>query len=224
MNRFILLLVCAFVLLLGHDAQAKQLKPLIYLPVVSAQFGIPTPEYIVQASGGKTSHKTAQHIIRSVVREAKKAKLNPEVVFRIIEIESHYKQYAVSSAGAKGLMQVLPSAHPEKIKGKNLFDIDTNIQIGIAIYKEIQKRQLGNSRLTVLQTYAGAPGGKHYSKKYQAVKWSYDLRSKHIKQLDVAGYNERQFFASLGIHRAGAPVKPVGPSALIAVIALNGRY
>jgi soluble lytic murein transglycosylase-like protein len=204
-------------------ALAKTTSHQKYFPPISQKYDIPTPEYIVQASGKVTPHQQAQHIIRTVVREAKKNKISPEVIFRIIEIESHYRVRAVSPSGAVGLMQVLPQAHPEKVRGKAVFDIDTNIKIGIQIFLEIQARQMTGLQGT-LQFYAGAPKGKKYSKKYAAVKWAYNPQSKYLVGAIPKSYVESEFFASLDLRRPRVLSQPALPQMLISAIALNGRY
>lgn len=229
MSHLITALVVWLGLMLGvqFDAIAKTAPTHVarYTPAVSTQHGIPTPEFIVAESGRKTNHQDAQHIIRTVIRESKRARIDPEIVFRIIQIESHYRIRAVSSAGAAGLMQVMPQIHADKIRGRDIFNIDTNIQVGIQIYKQIKARQMAHK--DVLQSYAGAPGQTRYSKKFHAVKWSYDPRSKYLVGAVPKEYNETRFFASLGLASAGAPAQPtrvIPQQLLLSVIALNGRY
>jgi len=223
MNRIIVaFLMWVLAILAGPAHAVHQPLVLMHTSTVSRQFDVPTPEHIVERSGGKTSHSTAQRIIKAVILESKSASVDPSKIFRIIETESHYIVNAVSFAGAKGLMQVLPSAHPEKVKGKNLFDITTNVRIGIQIYKEIRKRK-GLSEKDALQAYAGAPAGSRYTKKVRSVNWSYNKLSKHLKGAVPESYNERRFFASLGLGRVGTPLQSPHQF-ILAMAALNKRY
>ena len=67
-----------------------------------------------------------------------------ELVFALINAESSFDVYAVSSVGAKGLMQLLPSTAEyiaRKISYKNdinLFNVDCNLNLGIAYISYLQ--------------------------------------------------------------------------------------
>ena len=65
----------------------------------------------------------------------KKFDLNPAIVCAVVNAESKYQSNAISSAGAQGLMQLMPStaqylAEELNFELKNLFDIDANIYLG----------------------------------------------------------------------------------------------
>jgi len=52
--------------------------------------------------------KTRLAILKQVHYEASRVKLQPELILAVIEVESHFNSYAISTAGAQGLMQVMP--------------------------------------------------------------------------------------------------------------------
>jgi soluble lytic murein transglycosylase-like protein len=84
-------------------------------------------------------------ILKTVHYEALRAHLDPEVVLAVIDVESRYDRFAISSAGAQGLMQIMPFwldeiGHPED----NLFTISTNIRLGCTILKIYLDREKGN--------------------------------------------------------------------------------
>lgn len=62
--------------------------------------------------------------------------LDPTFVLGMIAQESGFNPKARSGMGAKGYMQVIPSYHREKIRGRDIFDVDTNIDVGTSILKE----------------------------------------------------------------------------------------
>ena len=75
-------------------------------------------------------------ILRHVHREATRAGVPPELVLAVIEVESAFDRYAISEAGALGLMQVMPFwtdeiGHPDD----NLHHVDTNLRYGTTILK-----------------------------------------------------------------------------------------
>ena len=72
-----------------------------------------------------------------VARFAEDFDIDPALVYAIIKVESNFKKDAVSSAGAIGLMQIIPSTAKwiagelgENFDKENLFDPETNIKYG----------------------------------------------------------------------------------------------
>ena len=103
-------------------------------------------------------------ILKTVHYEAQRAHLDPEVVLAVIDVESRYDRFAISSAGAQGLMQIMPFwldeiGHPED----NLFSISTNIRLGCTILKIYLDREKGNLA-RALARYNGSVGKYWYPK------------------------------------------------------------
>lgn len=101
-------------------------------------------------------------LLRSIHREAKRAQLKPDLVLALIQIESRFDRYAVSRAGAQGLMQVMPFwkneiGHPED----NLTDINTNLRYGCQILKFYMQKESG-SWMNALARYNGSYGKLWY--------------------------------------------------------------
>jgi soluble lytic murein transglycosylase-like protein len=101
-------------------------------------------------------------ILKTVHHEALRAKLEPELILAIIDVESRYDRFAISSAGAQGLMQIMPFwldeiGHPDD----NLFAISTNIRLGCAILKYYLKMENGNLA-RALARYNGSVGQLWY--------------------------------------------------------------
>ncbi|KAB7623220.1 lytic transglycosylase domain-containing protein [Alkalilimnicola sp. S0819] len=109
-------------------------------------------------------------LLRLVHREATRAELPPELVLAVIEVESNFQRYAISSAGARGLMQIMPFwlkeiGRPED----NLFHIETNLRFGCTILRHYLDREKGN--LTrALARYNGSLGKTWYAERvYRAM-------------------------------------------------------
>jgi len=85
-------------------------------------------------------------------------KVDPLLLLAVMAIESRYNPVAESNMGAKGLMQVIPKFHAEKLAGHGgesaLLDPHVNIQVGAQILREYLRR-FGEIE-TALQMYAGA--------------------------------------------------------------------
>ena len=94
--------------------------------------------------------------VQALVREAaEKHKVDPLLVHSVIEAESSYNPYAVSPAGAEGLMQLMP-ATARDLGVKNSFDPKQNIEAGVRYLKQLQE-QYGDDRLA-LAAYNAGPG------------------------------------------------------------------
>lgn len=101
-------------------------------------------------------------ILRLVHTESYRFQLKPEMVLAVMHVESLFDRYAVSSAGAQGLMQVMPFWKNEiGTPDDNLTDIATNIRYGCAILKTYLKREKGNMMLA-LARYNGSVGKTWY--------------------------------------------------------------
>jgi soluble lytic murein transglycosylase-like protein len=73
-------------------------------------------------------------ILQAVHREAVRAKLPPEMVLAVIDVESGFQRYAVSQANAQGLMQVMRFWLKElDMPGHALLDIQDNVRMGCII-------------------------------------------------------------------------------------------
>jgi len=77
------------------------------------------------------------HILKTVHQQATRAELPPELVLAVIDVESDFDRFAISSASALGLMQVMPFWVNELGQSdKNmLFDIEFNVLLGCRILK-----------------------------------------------------------------------------------------
>ncbi|MCK5860427.1 MAG: lytic transglycosylase domain-containing protein [Abyssibacter sp.] len=101
-------------------------------------------------------------ILRVAHREALRAELPPELVLAVIDIESRFDKFAISHAGALGLMQIMPFWLDEIGRpNDNLFQVETNLRYGCAILKHYLDRENGD--LTrALARYNGSLGKTWY--------------------------------------------------------------
>ncbi|MBD2859790.1 lytic transglycosylase domain-containing protein [Spongiibacter sp. KMU-158] len=100
--------------------------------------------------------------LQNVHREASAAKLPPELVLALIQIESGFDRFAVSSAGAQGLMQVMPFWKNEIGRpDDNLSLVSTNLRYGCQILQFYLQRERGNYH-RALARYNGSLGKSWY--------------------------------------------------------------
>ncbi len=88
-------------------------------------------------------HIEREEFLRTVYYEATRAGLDPQLVLSVIQVESRFKKYAISHAGARGYMQVMPF-WVEVIgqEDHNLFHLRMNLRYGCTIlrhYLDIEK-------------------------------------------------------------------------------------
>ncbi|BAN35928.1 lytic transglycosylase catalytic subunit [Sulfuricella denitrificans skB26] len=106
--------------------------------------------------------KVRQDFLKTVHYEASRAGLDPQMVLGLIQVESGFKKYAVSSAGARGYMQVMPFwVKHIGTPDQNLFHIRTNLRYGCTIlrhYLDIEKGDLYRA----LGRYNGSLGRPEY--------------------------------------------------------------
>lgn len=104
-------------------------------------------------------------LLRLVHREASKAGLRPDLVLALIHTESHFDRFAISSAGAQGMMQVMPFWKAELGRPQdNLTDNATNLRYGCTILSFYLRKENGNLG-RALARYNGSLGKQAYPAK-----------------------------------------------------------
>lgn len=101
-------------------------------------------------------------LLKAIHYEATRAGLDPELVLGLIRVESGFNKYAISSVGARGLMQIMPFWI--KVIGApthNLFDIRTNLRYGCLILRHYLEIEKGNL-FRALGRYNGSLGKAPY--------------------------------------------------------------
>jgi len=101
-------------------------------------------------------------ILKLVHQEATRQGLSPEIVLPVIQVESGFDRFAISSVGAQGLMQVMPFWKNEIGRpGDNLTKVDTNLRYGTTILSYYLEKEDGDlSR--ALARYNGSTGKTWY--------------------------------------------------------------
>jgi soluble lytic murein transglycosylase-like protein len=108
---------------------------------------------------------SARQFLALVRYEAMRAGLDPHLVLAVIDIESHFRKYAVSRAGARGLMQVMPFWIDQLgDRSHNLFHERTNLRYGCVILRHYLDRERGNMS-NALARYNGSLGQAQYPQK-----------------------------------------------------------
>jgi soluble lytic murein transglycosylase-like protein len=120
-------------------------------------------EHALAQDGQRWPRPTFESAVGAVTQVVQRHHFHPALVLSLIHHESRFDLQAVSSAGALGLTQLLPStatfvARSEGIpppSRADLFDPATNIRLGFALLAELERRY--GSRDTALTVYNGGP-------------------------------------------------------------------
>lgn len=104
-------------------------------------------------------------ILKLVHYEASRVELPPELILAVIEVESNFDRYAISVAGAIGLMQIMPFWLDEIGRpDDNLLHMDTNLRYGCTILRFYYDKEKGDLR-RALGRYNGSLGKRKYPNK-----------------------------------------------------------
>lgn len=130
----------------------------------------------------KTDDITRLDFLRTLDYEATRAGLDRQMVLGLIQVESAFRKYAISTAGARGYMQVMPFW--TKVIGdgdaRKLFDMRTNLRYGCVILRHYVDLEAGNLFLA-LGRYNGSRGRREYPDSVIAawkLQWSYEAPQK----------------------------------------------
>lgn len=108
-------------------------------------------------------YRTRMDLIKTARYEAQREGLDPQLVLALIQVESGFRKYVVSSAGARGYMQVMPFW--SKLIGdgnpSHLFDMRSNIRYGCVILRHYLDIEKGNM-FRALGRYNGSLGKAEY--------------------------------------------------------------
>ena len=120
----------------------------------------------------RIAETAATTFVSAAYRAGKRYSVDPVLILSVMAIESRYNPVAESVVGAKGLMQIIPKYHLEKLLDHGgedaLLDPEVNIQVGAQILREYYRR-LGDQE-AALQMYAGAfdePTGRYAAKVFE---------------------------------------------------------
>ncbi|MCX2861341.1 lytic transglycosylase domain-containing protein [Paucibacter sp. PLA-PC-4] len=121
---------------------------------------------------GEMSERLKRRLSESLTRiefletlwyESKRAGLDPALVLGLVQVESGFRKYAISSAGARGYMQIMPfwARLIGDGQASRLFHMQTNLRFGCVILRHYLDRERGDMFLA-LGRYNGSRGRAEY--------------------------------------------------------------
>jgi soluble lytic murein transglycosylase-like protein len=125
----------------------------------------------------KAEHQTRVEFLETVWYESHRAGLETSLVLGLIQVESGFRKYAISSAGARGYMQVMPFWARLIGDGdaSRLFHLQTNLRFGCVIlrhYLDIERGDL----FMALGRYNGSRGRAEYPNLVFGAQRQWDIR------------------------------------------------
>ncbi len=195
--------VCAGMLIAQDEGALRRALPLLSTDALSLSAVVaegpiePTAETPVQreqrlmtdyiAKRYRVSESAVSGYVAAAYRAGEQYSVDPLLILAVMAVESRYNPVAESGVGAKGLMQVMPKFHLEKLADRGgeeaLLEPEVNIEVGARILREYQRRF--HDTEAALQMYAGAfdEPTSQYANKVLAEKARLELlRQKARKQ------------------------------------------
>jgi soluble lytic murein transglycosylase-like protein len=124
----------------------------------------------------EAEHLRRVEFLEAAWYESTRAGLEPSLLLGLVQVESGFRKYAVSSAGAQGYMQVMPFW--ARLLGEggstNLFHMQTNLRFGCVILRHYLDLERGDMYMA-LGRYNGSRGRPEYPNAVFASQrvWSY---------------------------------------------------
>jgi len=111
----------------------------------------------------QSEQQTRIEFLETLWYESKRAGLEPSLVLGLVQVESGFRKYAISVAGARGYMQVMPFWARTIGDGEaaRLFHMQTNLRFGCVILRHYLDREQGDLFLA-LGRYNGSRGQPQY--------------------------------------------------------------
>ena len=125
----------------------------------------------------KTEHRTRVDFLEAVWYESRRAGLETALVLGLIQVESGFRKYAISSAGARGYMQVMPFWARQIGDGdaSRLFHMQTNLRFGCVILRHYLDVERGDLFLA-LGRYNGSRGKPEYPGRVFGARKTWDVK------------------------------------------------
>ncbi len=108
-------------------------------------------------------YRTRREMLETIYYESKRAGLDPALMLGLIQVESGFRKFAISTAGARGLTQVMPfwAGLIGDGDAKKLFNMQVNVRFGCVVLRHYLDRE-GGDLFRALGRYNGSLGRSEY--------------------------------------------------------------
>ena len=164
----IYLLIVGFVEFPSHlffkEEDKLRLKPITTTPVApnTGKASLSYEDYLEKEKAAiaitkkyrRVDYETAMRVTSIVYQEARTHGIDPKLMLALVATESSFNPKSLSIAGAKGYTQVIPKWHRDKIKGRDIWNVAVNIEVGVKVLKDCFRRN--KTEYSALACYNGA--------------------------------------------------------------------
>lgn len=119
-------------------------------------------KWVMLNSHDKITSAKAKKIVEYAYDYSAKNNVDVLFVLSVLKIESGFREKVKSVYGAKGIMQVYPPAHKDKLKGRNPYDLQVSLEVGTLVLRECMDR-FHNDLYKTSNCYSGGGGKKYYN-------------------------------------------------------------
>ncbi len=164
-------------------------RPAVEIDVSNPVFFDAVVEWAHKRNGGSTQRDLIAKFVTIAFAESANQRVDPLLTLAVIATESRFEFMAESHAGAKGLMQIIPFWHRDKIAVAQVFDPVTNIKAGTKILHEYTAKHRGNLNKALL-SYNGSlelPGSNYDTK---VLSTRADLH-RHIEKAFIRDFKQK---------------------------------
>jgi soluble lytic murein transglycosylase-like protein len=130
----------------------------------------------------KPDWQERKEFLQTVWYESHRAGLDESLVLGLIQVESNFRKFAVSSVGARGYMQVMPfwTRLIGDSDASKLFQMQTNLRFGCVILRHYLDREHGNLFLA-LGRYNGSRGQAPYPDAVLSASRRWDVKDEPVR-------------------------------------------
>jgi hypothetical protein len=153
---------------------------------------------LLTTTASATGLYATDDIQQRVIAQAKRHNVSPSLALAIAKVESNFNPQALSHAGAKGVMQIMPRT-AEQVFGvhrSRLFEPNVNIEVGVKFIKKLLERYDGRLDIA-LSHYNGGSGVKNRYGELSVMPATRSYVDKVLAtQQDFLQQNKQPLFAS----------------------------
>ncbi len=117
--------------------------------------------WVTQNSHRSVDERKSRLIVADAREYAQLHNLDVTLVLAVMRVESNFDARASHAHGSRGLMQVIPYWHRDKLKGRDVMNPRVNTEVGTRILSDCSIKAKG-SLLRTLSCYSGGGGQKYY--------------------------------------------------------------
>lgn len=174
--------------------------------------------WVSGATKERLDAQTATRYVREAYKAAKRWGVDPLLLLAVMNAESNYRERIGNRYGAKGLMQVVPRFHRDKIAKRDILSYKTNIDVGAQIIDEYMTTQKNNFPRAMRKYSGGARAAYHQKiassyEQMRAVAYSWVMENHYPFTAEYRYGDPRRFMLSqAGKESAPARVPSASPT------------